>query len=250
MKKIVSIILVCLFAAAGFGCAFFESPEERVARYVSLNQSQIREIADSAKDVMDISCFAEGKAMVIQYDYLKDTGADAASISGTLDSVGGTYKKMYDELARFAHDEDVSVILRYNGPDGARIFDYVVDKDYVPGENAGEVDINSMKTVEDYVRSDAFRAMISAQDDEYFAYTADVENGSTVVVFHTLKNAYSAEELANIKADWDASMQETGPEAVSNMKTAVGLVVKDTPITVVYRLVDSEGNVVSEYSGE
>lgn len=251
MKKLTPILLVCVLAVFAFsGCMFFMSAEDRVAKYVERSRSSIEEIAESAKDTMDISCFAEGKSMIIQYDYKIDLSPDPETVAKTLDSIGETYKAMYDELARYAGDEDVSVIIRYNGKDGGRITDYVIDKDYVPGENASEFDPRSYKTVAEYVRSEPFKSMISSQDDEYFTYSADVENDTTVVLFHKLKYEYDAEDLAAIKADWDENMQSGGEASVLSMKAAVGVVIKDVEIDVVYRLLDCEGNVLSEYGAD
>ena len=251
MKRAFLITLAALIAAFAFsGCIRILSPEDMVAKYVELNRSSLDEVAESVKDTMKVTCFAEGKSIVIQYDYLLDNANDPESTRKALDSVGTTYKAMYDELAAFVKDEDVSIVLRFNQKDGSRILEYIVDKNYVPAENSSEFDFDNIKTVEDYICSDAFKAILSARDDESFTYSADVENGSTVVVFHKLRYAYSEEELDEIKEAWYASMTETGPEAALNMKNTVGMAVKGAEIDVAFRLLDCEGNVLSEYPGK
>ena len=85
-----------------------------------------------AQDVLDIDCYAEGKALVIEYKYRYEVSVDIETLRGSLDAQGASCANMYTELAAYANDEDVSVILRYLTCEGEKLLDYVVDKDYSP----------------------------------------------------------------------------------------------------------------------
>ncbi|MBO4562144.1 MAG: DUF4854 domain-containing protein [Clostridia bacterium] len=108
-----------------------DSTEELIAQYAEMIKPQMEAIMQ-AQDVLDIDCYAEGKALVIEYKYRYEVSVDIETLRGSLDAQGASCANMYTELAAYANDEDVSVILRYLTCEGEKLLDYVVDKDYSP----------------------------------------------------------------------------------------------------------------------
>lgn len=248
MKKIAVIMALVLCAAFAFA-ACTKSTEQLVKGYVDQMQGQVADIAKTVEGVMDVRCIAEGTNMVFEYKYLNDIVGDASALRSSLDSMGGTYKELYDQLFDATKDDKVGLIIRYLDKEGKKILDYVVDKDYKPGENAGKVDTD-FSTLDEYVNSDMFKNILAAYNTDEITVSARAENGNVLVVEYTLVGDMSEEELATVKENWDANMASTGESSTESMKAGVALSVTVEDLQVVYNLLDNQGNVISTYHAE
>lgn len=217
----------------------------KVAQYAELVKPQIAQVAESMKDTISIDVYAEERALVMEYRYVEDVPVSVETLRTTIINSGETYLQTYNELKDFAGSDEVSVILRYLASDGTNILDFVIDKDFVPGEGAGIQ--QHYASVEEFVASEEFRNSITASSAEGVEVSAFVE-GKDIVVATKFTDEYDAETLETIKTAWLESISEQGDAAAKALTSSMQLVVDNCEgYSVVYRLLDSEGNTVADY---
>lgn len=251
MKKTCAALLALIIAAAfAFAACTPKTTEELVAEYAAKGQSSLTEIAEATGGVLDVALFAEGKNLVYEYRYLLDFSGTAEALTESLDNEGSTFYNLYKDLAKYAKDESVSVIVRYYAKDGSKLVDYVIDKDYAHSENSSGFTPGEYASLEDFVSSDYFRGLVESNDTEDLKFEATVENGSTLVIKQYFLYILDEEESAELKASWDESMAKDGAGAIASMKAAVNAAIDVEGLNVVYRLYDGEGDLISTYPAD
>lgn len=216
----------------------------KVAQYAALVKPQIAQVAEAMKDTLSVDVYAEERALVMEYKYVNDTPVDVESLKTTISSTGETYLQTFDELKGFAGSDEVSVILRYIASDGTKILDYVIDKNFVPGEGAGIQ--QHYDSVEAFVASEEFGSTIGAASNSEIEVSAFVED-KDIVIASKLLAEYSEEELDSIKTNWLENMGEQADNAAKALMASMKLLVDDCEgYSFVYRLLDKEGNTVAE----
>lgn len=247
-KKLCALLAAALIISAALIFTGCRSTEDRVASYVKKTSSTLDELKSSVGDVMDVRYYAEGKSLVLEYRYLSDkVDPDPAKIAQSLDVSGLTYIDMYEELARYAKDDSVSVILRYLDHDGNKLLDYVIDKDYVPGPGAVRFSSSDYHSLEDYISSEAFRGVISVNDSEEMCCEASVENGNVLVITYRVLIEADEAELIEITEYWDSEMASSGDYRADALRSTVNSIIKVDGLSVIFRLTDCGGGLLSEY---
>ena len=161
MKKLIAIMLSLAVALSLAACAVNKEPESPTAApsaaptevpseapaptiapteivlktiedYIAYAKAQLdaeKESVDSS-EVLTMKYYAEGNALVYEYQYTSVATANATALKESLDAMRGNYVLKYNELSSLMGRDDVSIILRYLMNDGRNLLDYVVDKEY------------------------------------------------------------------------------------------------------------------------
>jgi hypothetical protein len=223
--------------------------EAKVAEYVEMLEPQIDALAEQLADVMELSCFAEGNAVVLQYKFLSaDQAVDADTLKASLDASGASYITMFRELADFAGTDDVRVMLRYIAADGSKILDYAVDKNYTTDNGQGFQ--THYDSLEEFVASEEFNALIDVNTVPGVETSAFVEDGFRIVYLQKLSEELSEEDLETFRTAWLSGMEQTGDLSAQAFVTTIRLVVDIDEIEFVYRVVDNAGELIAEYKAE
>lgn len=233
-------------ATAGLTAAV-QDIEGKVAEYAVVLKPQVDYLAQQLEGTMGLDCYAEGKSIVCEYKFLsEELQTDAAALKASLDASGESYVPMYQELAEYVGSDEVSVILRYLGADGEKILDYIVDKDYEPGEGSSVK--NHYDSLEEFVDSEEFEAMLAQSSVPGVETTALVEDGNTVVYVQKVKNELTEEGREEFRNAWLEGIQESGDAAAQTFVSAIKLVVDIDDVGFVFRVVDKDGEIIAEYT--
>lgn len=249
MKKIAVLFLAALMALS---CACFSEPspekvEKRVAAYAEKVKPQIAEIAETMKDTLAVDVYAEGASLIMEYRYLSDLGVDEDALRRTLANSDESFLESYNELKKYAGSDTVSVIMRYLASDGTKILDYVIDKDFVPGE--GPSIKKEYASVEEFISSEEFLSSFGSDPSTGTEVSACMEEGKLVVSARLLDD-YDAEYLEAIADSWLSNISSgAGDDAAKTLIASMKLLVTDFDgCEIVYRLTDKEGNKLEEYA--
>lgn len=221
--------------------------ETSVAEYAGFLKLQVDSIAAQVADTMSLDCYAEGRSIVFEYKYLsEDIVADADALRASLDASGESYVTLYQELAGYAGSDTVSIILRYLAADGSKILDYVVDKDYVPGEGTGVKP--HYDSLEEFVGSEEFAAMIAQGSVPGVETSAFLEGENTIVYLQKVNEELSGQELEDFRTAWLDGIRESGDAAAQTFVSAIKLLVDIEEVNFVFRVVDNAGEMIAEYT--
>lgn len=247
MKKIAVLFLV--FAMA-LSCACFGDPspemiEKRVASYAERIKPQVVEAMEAMKETLAVDVYAEGASLVMEYRFLSDVNVDTAAIERNLINSGETFKGSYDDLRKYAGSDTVSVVIRYLASDGSKLLDYVIDKDFVPGEGSGFK--TRYSSVEELIASDEFLSSIATDPSTGIETTAYTE-GKSVVIAARLLEEYDSDQLSAIAEEWLGNIAGQSGSAAKILKDYLNMVVGGIEgYDLLYRLLDVNGNTVAEH---
>ena len=221
---------------------------EKIQEFIDSQKDGIDAVKESMADTMVIDCYREGKSVVMEYKYVHDTTVTAESLENSIESASGnTYKQMYDALKDYTGDDSVSIVLRYLNTDGTLILDKVFDKDYVPKNNTDTLTPDNFASLEDFVMSEYFQTLMTAQSSNEVKVSVSAKDDHTVVITYTYTPDLSDDVKSILAQSWSASMEQTAPSSMASMKSMIEGLVEIDNVVIENRLVDNQGDLISEY---
>ena len=222
---------------------------EKIQEFIDSQKDDIDAVKESMADTMVIDCYREGKSVVMEYRYVHDTPVTAESLENSIEAASGnTYKQMYEALKDYTEDDSVSIILRYLSADGTLILEKVFDKDYVPKNNNDTLTPDNFTSLEDFVMSDYFQTLMTAQSSDEVKVSVSVKDDHTVVITYTYIPDLSDDVKSILAQSWSASMEQTAPSSMASMKSMIEGLVEVDNVVIENHLVDNQGDLISEYT--
>ena len=269
MKRyfIAPLFTALLFVTAFCSCAFFrgsreenapaqavsdtEAPDgevlKRVELYAQKLSVQLQPDLDPFAGKAEFRSYAEGRDLVLEYKYLLGMDMRPEAIRRGLDAGGAVYREMFDEFVEFTGDDSCRIILRYLDHEGRRICEYAIDRDYDPGDAASDFDGTKYRTLEAFVDSDYFHALLEASAVEGWRFGASVEKGNRLIVEQTYLADLSPAEEKELTRNWQKSIERDYDDGAASLLISVGAFCEAEDVRVYYRLYDNDGKLLAQY---
>lgn len=134
MKRIIIFALALLLAVSICAC---ESDEiaGKVSEFAESLQEELREasgVASSGISSKAPVCKAEGRDLIITYECDPTSGITSDALIEINRNDGPAHYSRFQELAAFAGDDSVRLIIKYIDADGVEILSQTIDKEYDP----------------------------------------------------------------------------------------------------------------------
>ncbi len=222
--------------------------EEKIQEFIDSQKTEFDLIKESLADSMTIDCYREGKSVVMEYKYIHDVLVSAESLENSIEaSAGNTYKQMFESLRDYTGDDSVSIVLRYIKTDGTVILNKVFDKDYVPTSNTDTLSPDSFASLEDFVMSEYFQTLMAAQSSDEIKVSVSAKDSHTVVITYMYMADLSDPVKSVLAQSWSTSMEQTAPSSMASMKSMIEGLIGIDNVVIENRLLDNQGELISEY---
>ncbi len=223
--------------------------ERLVAEYCELMRPDILQGREAyAQAGLSLDALSEGKDFIVLYRYLI-AGMSPSSVRASIEAQGELFKELYYELADYADDDSVRVIVRCIASNGASLMELIVDKAFEPAESGGALDPEGYASLEELIESDFFAAQFESGTGEYTA-SAETEGENILIIKHTISRKLSSGRERQFKADWEASFIKNGRTITNAMLLFVESAVRGIDaqkLCVIYRLYSFDGRLLCEY---
>ena len=227
--------------------------EARVREYCRLLQPDEDEQRQYEQAGMKGEVIAEGRDLVYVYTYLTVEYVSVSSLRESLDAMGESFKEDYLDLAAFAGDDSVRLVLRYFSASGKQLIEYVIDKDYEPAGAVTDYDPEGYESLSSLAESEYFNTLLRTSGNNNIRVSAEAEGDDTLIIKHTIRRTFTPYALNNLRIKWERHMKEEGEASTDYMRYMIETLVPSVDadkVLIVFRLYDFSEKQVSEYCAE
>ena len=227
--------------------------EARVRKYCELVQPDEDEQRQYEQAGLKVEAIAEGRDLVYVYTYLTVEYVSVSSLRESLDAMGESFKEDYLDLAAFAGDDSVRLVLRYFSASGKQLIEYVIDKDYEPAGAVTDYDPEGYESLSSLAESEYFNTLLRTSGNNNIRVSAEAEGDDTLIIKHTIRRTLTPYTLNHLRIKWERHMKEEGEASTDYMRYMIETLVPSVDadkVLIIFRLYDFSEKQVSEYCAE